>query len=139
MIISLETPEVEKYRVHDCRGFVLPLVQSYNTETKELVVSLRAVGPEVNGQPELSVIVVPHDDPPQNEDGSYNFSPVTVSFVLPCSFATFDGKIIGEGNGPHQAFALTDPLLQDMVKEFSDPELTDHAKFNVPEVGESVE
>lgn len=87
MIIDVNTPEVEKYRIHDCTGRIIPFVQKYNTETREITVNL-----PMEAKPEFQIppiMVVPG-----KEEGTV--FPVTVTFLLEGSYASKEGQKIEE-------------------------------------------
>lgn len=82
MIINLESPEFDQYSVHDCFDNILTYVREYNTETKEVTMSLLCVTSD--GQTRF--LVQP------TENGIYES--VVTKFVLPGSFATYKGELV---------------------------------------------
>ena len=101
MFINKDTPDVGKYRVFDCSGVLLPNVLQYDTDSKEITVSI--VG--LNAGNKLVPAIIPAPAQEDDPEGSYRFAPLTVSFVLVGSFAMYGEEIIGEGNGIHPAIA----------------------------------
>lgn len=101
MIINKDTPDVSQYRILDCSGVLIPNVLQYDTDTKEITVTI--VG--MNSANKLVPAIIPAPAQEGDPDGSYRFSPLTISFIMPGSFAMNGDQIIGEGNGIHPAIA----------------------------------
>ena len=104
MIINSQTPNVETYRIYDTAGSLIPLVQAYDTDTREVTVLISCVRPESEQQ--MGVIIVPTEQV-KDEDGnvvSFKFAPLTLTFVVDGSFATCNGEVVPPGEGMHPAF-----------------------------------
>lgn len=101
MIIHAETPDIKKYRIYDCAGHTIPLVQAYNTETKEVTLCIQALNVNAPQEKQFGVVLSPVEP---KEDGTWEFAPVTLTFVLPGSYATFEGEVVSPGEGMHVAF-----------------------------------
>ena len=117
MLINLKTPDVQHYRVFDCGGSVLPLVQQYDTETKEVTLMLHSIRDTQQG-----VVIVP-GAPVTDESGieQATFAPLTLTFVLHGSFATFKDEVVAPGEGMHPVIKAAEQAKADEeVKKFMD-------------------
>lgn len=60
MIINALTPDVEKYEIFDCKGYRIPYVTFFDTETNEIELAVRVIPKEEGNISFLSEL---------NEDG----------------------------------------------------------------------
>jgi len=97
MLITVATPEAEKYLIFDCVGHVIPCVTSFDTETKEIELMIR-VQEQVknNKEDEPTSRIVPLMQEVTNEDGTTDSAPILVKFKLLGAYARKDGKPIEE-------------------------------------------
>jgi hypothetical protein len=97
VLINLQTPDVQNYRIFDCGGSILPLVQQYDTETKEVTLMLHSLRDGQQG-----VVIVP-GAPVTDEAGveQATFAPLTLTFVLHGSYATYNDEVVAPGEGMH--------------------------------------
>lgn len=87
MLITVESPDAHQYRIYDCEGSAIPFVVSFDTETKDIELSVRVVGKKSEeGGEELCMLkqlVV--------ENGENQHAPVIIKFNLPGAYALKDG------------------------------------------------
>jgi len=82
MLISLETPEADKYLVWDSSGNMIPFVVSFDTESEEVELFV-----PVQAQKFVTAAKV-------NADGNVTHTPISIKFKLAGAYATKDGQRI---------------------------------------------
>lgn len=88
MIISVDTPEYEKYLVYDCSGHVIPYVISFDTDSEEIELSI-GVNRKDKEEGPFALLMQ------SVTEGDQTYStPTIVKFKLPGAYATKDGAAI---------------------------------------------
>lgn len=94
MLLTVETPEVNKYHVYDCIGTLIPYVTSFDTETEEIELMIQVPKKErtlkIQEAMELPVLMQSFI----KEDGTKDFAPILVKFKLSGAYATKDDEPI---------------------------------------------
>jgi hypothetical protein len=94
MLINVDTPDAAQYLIYDCDGNLIPCVTSFDTETEEIELAIRAVrSKQDTDKTELpSGVMVMQQI--VTADGKTESVPILVRFILPGAYALKDGKPI---------------------------------------------
>lgn len=82
MLISLETPEADKYVIYDSSDNMIPFVVSFDTESEEIELFV-----PVQAQKFITASKV-------DADGGVTHEPISIKFKLSGAYATKDGQLI---------------------------------------------
>lgn len=88
MIVSIDTPEFEKYVVYDCDGHEIPYVVSFDTDTEEIEIS---IGVCRKKDEENKFVILMQS---VKGDDTITSAPILVKFKLPGAYATKNGEAI---------------------------------------------
>jgi len=90
MLLSLETPEADKYLVFDCNGNIIPFVISFDTESEEIELMIPVKSPEKETTAIYQLLMQTRIA----EDGALEHAPIAVKFKLAGAYAMKDGQVI---------------------------------------------
>ena len=89
MLLTVDTPEYEKYLVYDCEGHLIPYVVSFDTTTEEIELS---IGVQRKQDERDGYCLLMHAT--EMEDGQIVPTPLIVKFKLPGAYAKKDNEPI---------------------------------------------
>lgn len=89
MLLSVDTPEYDKYMVYDCEGHLIPYVVSFDTTTEEIELSV-GVHRKRDEKNDYSLLM----QATEMEDGQVMPTPIIVKFKLPGAYAKKDNEPI---------------------------------------------
>jgi len=88
MLLTVDTPEFEKYLIYDSAGHIIPYVISFDTVTEDIELSI-GVHRKAESREEYSILMQIEED-----DGQTINVPVIVKFKLPGAYAKKGDELI---------------------------------------------
>jgi len=89
MLLTVDLPDAHLYVVYDCVGHPIPYATSFNTETEEIELCIRA-GASDDEKKDLGLLM----QSVTQDGGQTTATPIIVKFKLPGAYAKKDNELI---------------------------------------------